>query len=222
MGSNPSADIFVPAERVSAFHLAFTFDKQHRLMARDLGSSGGTKVTYSGEVAARVSDSKWLMRVPSILGQKPPILSLTKQIQFEVVVPHCDTTQQDYIDKVKKFGERTTDPNLQLESLRLANAKDTQLPTKGKTPVKGSLLSPLLYRKLLGQGGFGIVHYEWNAVTGDEYAVKEPRPDLIEGKSFDRKDWENEAAMMGRISHVSTVPGAPTSPRLSILISLQP
>ena len=41
---------------VSRYHFSITFDEQSRPIARDLGSTGGTKVTYNGEEGQRLSN----------------------------------------------------------------------------------------------------------------------------------------------------------------------
>lgn len=51
--------VFQDISGISNFHLAFTFDDQYRLIARDLGSTGGTKITYEGESAGLTSTGCW-------------------------------------------------------------------------------------------------------------------------------------------------------------------
>ena len=65
-GHAANADLaFQNIPGISHFHLAFIIDGQHRPIVRDLGSTGGTKVTYNGEEGERLSNFDWLLEGPS-------------------------------------------------------------------------------------------------------------------------------------------------------------
>jgi hypothetical protein len=77
---------------VSKYHFALTFNDKNRPILRDLGSTGGTKVTYNGEDGQRLSNFDWPLRGPSIANGKPPILNITDLLQFKVILPDHTTT----------------------------------------------------------------------------------------------------------------------------------
>ena len=194
--------VFQNIPGISKFHFAFTFDDQYRPIVRDLGSTGGTKVTYNGENGQRRSKFDWLLQGPSIARGKPPVLNITDLIQFKVIVPPRDITLPDYIDKVTRFRAGTADPEDLSASFILLSAPGTRLPTGQQTPLTDA--SPILYKKKLGAGAFGVVKYTWNVTTGDEYVVKRPLQKLINSGQVDEISWRNEAEIMRGISHVST------------------
>lgn len=110
--------VFPNIPGVSKIHLAFTFDdKTNMPIARDLGSTGGTKVTYNGEPGERLSGFDWPLIGPSIAKGTHPILNITDRLQFKVIVPHRDFASPDYIEKVKRFRLGTADPENLFASL---------------------------------------------------------------------------------------------------------
>ena len=141
---------------------------------------------------------------PSIANGKPPILNITDLIQFKVIVPQRDFKSLDYINKVKKFRLGTADPEDLLASFIIQSAQGTRLPTGQQTPSTGSRSRPILYKKQLGKGTFGVVKYVWNLRTRQEYVVKRPLQKLINSGNVDEKSWREEAEIMQSISHVST------------------
>lgn len=187
---------------ISKFHLAFTFDDMNIPIARDLGSTGGTMVTYNGEQRERLSNYDWPLIGPSITNGKSPILNITDLVQFKVIVPDRDITSLEYMDKVKKFRVGTADPENLFASIIIQSAQVTRLPTGQQTPSTGSRSSPMLYKELLGKGTFGVVKYIWNVTTREEYVIKRPLPKLIKSGNFDEKSWREEAEIMRNISHV--------------------
>ncbi|KAL8725456.1 MAG: hypothetical protein Q9166_007350 [cf. Caloplaca sp. 2 TL-2023] len=199
-GCAPNVDlVFQDLPGISKFHLAFTFNDQNRPIARDLGSTGGTKVTYNGEEGERMSKFDWPLQGPSIARGKPPVLNITDLVQFKVIVPPRDITSQDYLDRVARFREGTTDPENLFASLILISAPGTRLPTGQQTPSTGP--RPIHYKKELGAGTFGVVTYVWNGTIDEENVVKEPLKKLIHSGNFDIKSWKREAGIMRHISH---------------------
>ena len=176
---------------ISTLHLAFTFDDQYRPIVRDLGSRGGSKITYNGEEGQRRSKFDWLLQGPEIVKGKPPVLNITDLIQFKVIMPPHDITSPDYIDRVQKFRVGTANPKGLFASFILQSAPGTKLPTGQQTPLTGS--HPILYKKKLGAGAFGVVKYVWNVTTGDEDVVKRPLPKLISSGKVDEEIWKREA-----------------------------
>ena len=189
---------------ISRFHLAFTFDDKNRPIVRDLGSLCGTKVIYDVEEGERRSNFDFLLQGPGILNNKPPVVNVTSHTQFKIVVPPHDIMAQDYIDRVNRFRQGAADPEYLFASLALQSAPGTQPSTGKHTPSR--LSGPVLYKKKLGEGVFGIVTYIWNATTGEEYAMKEPLVKVIRSGQVIIKDWKKEAQVMENISHVSAKP----------------
>ncbi|KAG6003509.1 hypothetical protein E4U21_002000 [Claviceps maximensis] len=189
----------------SNHHLAFTFDAQKRLIVRDLGSANGTAVTYHGEDPSFQSDFDWLLQSPSICRGRAPILYITRNIQFKVIVPGHDTKSIDHVNKVDKFCLGTTDPDELMAALILQSLQGTQLPSRQDAPSKRSTLRSCFVDEKLGSGAFGLVTYMWNVTTGDEFVVKRPLKKHIEAKSYRPKQWEKEANIMSRISHPNIV-----------------
>ncbi|KAF2680631.1 putative serine/threonine protein kinase, partial [Lentithecium fluviatile CBS 122367] len=199
-GWGDNVDVSLPKRRgISRCHFAFTFDDKNRLIARDLGSKHGIRVVYDEEKGDFQSKIDYLLQAPSILRTEHLVLYVGPGFQIKVVVPSHDVTSQDYFDRVTKFRQGWAHPEDLLDGLALLSAPRTQAPTGAQTPTDVSV--PVLYRKELGQGSFGVVSYVWNATTGEEYALKEPHKNNTENNNFDMEAWKKEAKMMGRISH---------------------
>lgn len=215
-GCAPSADFVLQSmPGVSKYHFALTFNEENRPILRDLGSTGGTKVTYDGEERQRLSNFDWPLRSPSIANGKPPILNITDLLQFKVILPNHDYTSPEYVAKVTQFHTGTEDPEDLFASLLIQSAQATRLPSRQQTPSRGSRSRPILYKKQIGKGAFGAVTFVWNLVTGEEYVVKRPLPNLIRSGMFVEKLWIREADIMQSISHVRT--GVPWSPCLPMI-----
>ncbi|KAI8955287.1 kinase-like domain-containing protein [Xylaria longipes] len=199
-GRSPEADITIKeGTDISTFHLAFTFDEQNRPIVRDLGSTGGTKLTYNGEEGERRSNFDWLLQGPSIVKDTPPVLNIADHVQFKVIMPPRDITSPDYIDRVKKFRETTADPDELLSSLIIQSTQSTRLPTGQRTPLESP--QPVLFKENIGEGGYGTVKYLWNVTTGDEYVAKTPLSVLIKTKKVKIEHWRTEADIMKSITH---------------------
>lgn len=84
--------IFQDISGISKFHLAFTFDDRNIPIARDLGSTSGTKVAYDEEEGERFSNFDWSLVGSSITNGKAPIVNITDLVQFKFIVPHRDST----------------------------------------------------------------------------------------------------------------------------------
>lgn len=174
---------------ISKYHFAITFDDQNRPIARDLGSRGGTKVTFNEEERERLSNFDWPLEGPSIANGKPPILNLTDLVQFKVILPHHDYTSPEYIDRVRKFRLGTGDPENLFASLIIQSAQGTRLPSGQQTPSMDSRSRPILYRKQAGKVNYGVVIYVWNLTTKEEYVMKRPLAKLIKSRTFSEKMW---------------------------------
>ncbi|KAL8927683.1 MAG: hypothetical protein Q9172_001243 [Xanthocarpia lactea] len=186
---------------VSKYHFAITFDEQNRPIARDLGSTGGTKVTYNGEKRQRLSNFDWPLVGPSITNGKPPILNITDLLQFKVIVPDRDYACPEYVDKVNKFRTGTGDPENLFASLIIQSGQGTRLPSGQQTPLTGPRSGPNFYKERIGNGAFGVVIYVWNLTTREEYVLKQPLAKLVKSRTISEKSWRKEAEIMGSISH---------------------
>ena len=212
MGCAPSADIPIqPWPGISKFHLALTLDDDGWPIARDLGSSGGTIITYDGEKGERRSNFSWQLRGPEILSNKALVLNLTDLVQFLLVIPPHDIASANYRRRVADFRKRTADPEDLFASLRVFSGPGTRLPTGTNTPLTRS--SPISYKKEIGRGQFGVVTYVWNVTTREKYVVKEPTSDRL--TTLELMAWKKEARVMHGISHDHIVAflGAQFSPR---------
>ncbi|KAL8678787.1 MAG: hypothetical protein Q9186_004897 [Xanthomendoza sp. 1 TL-2023] len=186
---------------VSRYHAAITFDDKNRPILRDLGSKGGTKVTYTGEEGQRLFNFEWPLEGPSIANGKPPILNITDLVQFKVILPHRDYTSPEWMEKVRKFRLGMEDPENLFASLIIQSAQGTQLPSGQQTLSKDSRSRPMLLKKRIGEGTFGVVTYVWNMATREEYVAKRPLDKLIKSRNFSEKTWRKEAQIMHSISH---------------------
>ena len=212
IGCASDADIAIqPWPGISRFHLALTFDDDGWPIARDLGSSGGTVITYDGEKGERLSNFPWQLRGPEILKNKALVLNLTDLIQFLLVIPPHDMASADYCCRVAEFRKRTAEPEDLFASLRVYSGAGTQLPTGTHTPLTRS--GPIFYKKEIGRGEFGVVTYVWNVTTREKYVLKEPTRDRL--TNLELKSWREEARIMRRVSHDHIVAflGADFSPR---------
>ena len=187
---------------ISKYHFAITFDDQNRPIVRDLGSKGGTKITYNGEEGERLSNFEWSLEGPSIAKGRPPILNLTNLVQFKVILPLREYTSPEYIERVRKFRLGTEDPENLFASLIIQKAQSTRLPSGQETPSISGRSRPILYRKKIDKGVYGEVIYVWNLTTREEYVVKQPLAKLIKSRTFGEKKWKREAEIMRSISHV--------------------
>ena len=142
---------------ISKHHFAITFDDQNRPIVRDLGSRYGTKVTYDGEKGQRLSHFHWSLEGPSIANGEPPILNITNQAQFKVILRDHDYASPEYIDKVQRFRTGTVDHEKLFASVDIQSASDTKLPSGQQTLSKVPHSGKNLFKKALGQGGFGLV-----------------------------------------------------------------
>ena len=202
---------------VSKYHFAITFDEQNRPILRDLGSAGGTKVTYNGEEGQRLSNFDWPLVGPSIANCQPPILNITDLLQFKVIVRDHNYTSPEHIDKVKRFRTGTMDPENLFPSLIIQSAQGTRLPSGQETPSRGPRSRPKLYKEQIGKGNYGVVIYVWSLLTREEYVLKQPLAKLIKSRNFAEKTWRKEAEIMQSVSHVST--GVPEPSCLLTLIA---
>ncbi|OAP55669.1 serine/threonine-protein kinase Chk2 [Fonsecaea erecta] len=215
-GTDADVELTIKASGVSRKHFAITFDGLYRPVIKDLQSQNGTMITYNGETGARLSDFTWSLEGPSILNGKPPVLHITDKIQFQILLPHCDYSSPQHIDRVTKFRMGSANPETLVASFHIDPSGVTKVDKVDKKSRKElESIQPgsgprVLYRQRIGQGGFGFVYYVWNANTREQYATKEPKePEKMTPQ--DLGSWKQEADIMAR-DHIVKFRGASFSP----------
>lgn len=179
------------------YHFALTFDKQKCLIVKDLNTTVGIRVIYDGEKGQRGHGVSWSARGPRLAQNKVPVIKIVGELQFKLVVPNHDVTSQTYLDNVAQFLQGTASVEDVFPDLKIIDRTQTELPTPGEalTPSE-QIPGPILWKRKIGQGNFGMVSYAWDVTSRAEYALKEPLPG-------NRGDWKREADIMKNISHVS-------------------
>lgn len=91
-GTAANVDFHLPtAAGVSDYHFAITFNSRNQPIVKDLGSLGGTKVTYTGERGQRLSNFEWPLLGPSIANGMPPLLHASSRSPHRAAIPHETT-----------------------------------------------------------------------------------------------------------------------------------
>ena len=194
-GSDPDCDfVLLETVGVSYHHLAFGFDDDYYFYVQDLGSTCGTMVKYGNKHQGRRRWGKCIIGGHDFLEDAGPIVvGVTQFLQFLVVVPVRNTKSPEYRAKVDKFRQGTAGTEDLFSGLKLKSRTATRRPSGTHSPLTGDVI----LSEKLGQGSFGVVWHVWNATTGKEYALKEPKD------KYDQSRWRLEAEIMRRISHVS-------------------
>ncbi|KAL7935635.1 putative serine/threonine protein kinase [Trichoderma chlorosporum] len=198
MGWDEKCDIILPKiPGISRYHAALTFDKENRLIVRDLNSSCGTRVTYDGDGSEFRVSFDWIVGGVDFVKDKTIRIEFINGLRCRLVVPHHDIKSQQYIDNVAKFRKGTGDIEDLAQLLEVQNYPATELPTQGRTQESLSIPSRPIYLKkaVLGEGTYGIVTHVYNVTNAEESALKEPK-----GK-FTLQGWENEVDIISAIPH---------------------
>ncbi|KAL7785997.1 putative serine/threonine protein kinase [Trichoderma afarasin] len=201
MGWSPDCDIVLPRTKaVSGYHAALTFNENNYLVVRDLGSRFGTRVAYDEEKARPGISMDWVVGGVDFVRDKMPILKITHDYHFRLVVPYHDIKSQQYIDNVAKFRQGTGDIADLAELIKVRSYTATELPTslEARTPFLNSS-GPVYWSRVLGNGSFGIVTQIFNTWTGEEYALKEPKNKSKTG--YKLEDWKKEVDIISNIQH---------------------
>lgn len=199
-GWDENSDIVLPwARGISFHHFAVTFDGRNYPVVKDLGSFSGIEVTYDRKGQGKRRDFVWIVGGYPIPEQTSIIINVNEQLKFQIVVPYHDISSQLYVDNVNKFRQGTTGVDNLVGQLDLRSRPPTERTSGTHTPGTG----PIVLKKALGEGGFGVVSYMWDVSTGAEHALKEPSSKAIRANIVDIDAWMKEARIMGQISHVS-------------------
>lgn len=203
-GWDSKCDVVLPwMQGISFHHFALKFDDHYRPIVKDLGSLGGTEITYDKGGKGKRSDFVWIVgghKVPN--ERKKIVITVNNYLRFQIVVSHHDITSQLYIDSVHRFRQGTANAENLLGRLDLGSRPPTERASGAQTPGSG----PIFLRKTLGKGAFGVVTHIWNVSTAEEYAFKEPSAEAVRERRVDVNSWRKEARIMGRLSHVSLAP----------------
>lgn len=200
-GWDPNADVRLPKwPGVSFHHFALTFDDDYFPIIRDLGSSCGTSVRYGNEATGPRQHTDFVVGGHNFLKLKsknPINIEIIQFLQFQLIVPHRDTTSPAYRKKVDIFLTGTTNADELLSGIKLASRAETQMPTGTHTPRTDAVV----LKEKVGSGAFADVYHVWNVTTREEYAEKGLSKAGRKKLNDPKKTWEKEARVMSRISH---------------------
>ncbi|KAK4151490.1 kinase-like domain protein [Chaetomidium leptoderma] len=179
-------------------HFALTFDDHYRPIIKDLGSFNGTEVTYDKQGEGKRSDFVWIIGGHEVPQEKKAIvININKNLKFQIVAAHHDITSPGYIDNVNRFRQGTANAENLFGRLDLRSRPQTELASGAHTPGTG----PIVLRKHLGEGTFGVVTHLWDVSTADECALKEPSEGAIWKRWVSVDEWMEEARIMRLVSH---------------------
>ncbi|KAK4064088.1 uncharacterized protein Triagg1_9244 [Trichoderma aggressivum f. europaeum] len=201
IGRSPDCDIFLPGGNdVSKYHAALTFNENNYLVVRELGSTVGTRVAYGDEKARPGISTDWVVGGVDFVRDKMPMLKITRNYRFRLVVPYHDIKSRQYIDNVAKFRQGTGNIADLAELIKVRSYTATEFPTslEARTPFLKSS-DPAYWSRVLGNGSFGIVTHIFNTCTGEEYALKEPKNTSKTG--YRLQDWKKEVDIISNIQH---------------------
>lgn len=217
LGRDPATSdiVLINTHTVSTRHCAITFEtgfkdtatkeQVYRLVLRDLGSSAGTAVEYSGEGGRHGIHQgirrgfRWILGGHKAIRKKAVIIQVDKTLMFRIVVPWRNLGSQEYKDSVRRFLQGTASADSLLGQLGFPSLPPTVPHTGAPTPGVG----PICLTRNLGQGAFGVVNYFWDVSEGHEFTVKEPVEQDSHGGVVDKAMWKHEARMLGLVKHVS-------------------
>lgn len=201
-GWDVNSDIVLPwIQGISFHHFALTFDEQNRLIVKDLGSFSGTEVTYDRKGQGKRSNFVWI-----IGGHKTPkgmtsiVINVHDTLKFQIVVSDHEIQSAQYVDNINRFRQGAASMDNLVSQIHLRSRPQTELASGAETPGT----DPIVLKRELGRGAFGVVSYIWDVSTGEEHALKEPSVEAIRAGKVKYDAWKNEARIMGQISHVSS------------------
>jgi hypothetical protein len=201
-GWDENSDIVLPyIQGISFHHFALTFDDQNRLIVEDLVSLSGTEVTYDTQGQGKRSKFVWIIgghRTPQ--QKKSVVINVNESLKFQIVVSHHDITSEQYVDNINRFRQGVASMDNLLGQLDLRSRPQTERASGAQTPGTG----PIVLKKVLGMGAYGVVSHVWDVSTGEEHALKEPSMKAVRAGKVEDDMWKKEARIMGQISHVSS------------------
>ncbi|KAI1108504.1 kinase-like domain-containing protein [Nemania sp. NC0429] len=197
-GSNPDSDVFINHPSISYHLFTLTYDAQRRLIVKDWGSSYGIEVRYGGEDSGRRSKFQWIVGGhPTPFTKRTIVINVNNHASFRIVVPPYSAASGAYNDEVDRFCKGTATAEDLFRALDMPSRPVTEQPSGSHTLGTGAIH----LKKKLGGGSFGVVYYYWNVSTGCEFALKRPPSAALRRRQFNLSAWENEAHIMGLVSH---------------------
>ncbi|KAK7429742.1 hypothetical protein QQZ08_003768 [Neonectria magnoliae] len=182
-GSGKDCAMIIPDNYASSLHFAVSFDKERRLVIKDLGSLRGTQVTYDGQGSGVRRNFTWIIGGNKMARKNRPIvIELSDNLSFEIKAAHYDVESQAYLGMVDRLCRDSRPALLNSQQCSGADEHNTE-----------SIYLALKLR----EGGFGVVTLRCNVSNGSKVAVKSP----VEGK-YNRAAWMKEGKIMSKLHHV--------------------
>ncbi|KAK4232843.1 hypothetical protein C8A03DRAFT_19953 [Achaetomium macrosporum] len=156
---------------------------------------------FGMNVDVLASDPPWWIYIPFALGTMVLTLAVWLTFKCSNVSPTSRILLEGNIERgfnrltrrrlqpdLEKGQQRSMSPQRRTAMFSVLGKKglDSACASGARTPASGRG-KPVKVRKKLGAGGFGVVYHVWNASTGEQYALKEPRED-----SGHEVKWERE------------------------------
>lgn len=205
LGTSPSCDIVLPKKEslrsLAPRQCVITFDSHGRLIVRDLQERSknrrGTAVMYMNKGGQKRLNFTWILGGdPFTELNKPIILALHDNLQFQIVAAQHDISSPQYQENLALFANRvaTDVHDLTLGGLGFDCLSSTAAASGAQTPSTDAIL---LKNGELGIGAQAVVFRLWDASTGDDYASKEPL-----AQKFYRR-LSAEVQLLSQVNHVS-------------------
>ncbi|KAM3512894.1 hypothetical protein MY11210_003450 [Beauveria gryllotalpidicola] len=216
IGRNALCDLALDHACLAQFHGAFTFDSSYRLIFKDLGSRHGTRVKYderddhnsdvrdcfgkpfyTGSAGLIRRDFAWIVGGPGISHKVEVRLGGT--LLIHVVIPDRNWSSHNHKESVRSFLRI----DLAVHSKQFLRAFKRALRPKRRAKKHNTLpLTPIYIHKAVGFGAFATTFRRWNASTGKEIAVKQPREGSLDDTTQDiRAIWANEIKILKTLKH---------------------
>lgn len=192
LGTDSSCDIGLPnVGRISPRHCCLRFRPNGQFIVQDV-SQHGTVVTYgnaeSNPLTEKRRNFEWVIGgAEAVEGYDKIVIEVDPEIRLQIVVNRYNTTPSGHgIDRFLR--EAAVDGALHLKSIDIQNIPSGE---PAQNPV-------YLFKKRLGEGGFGYVDCVCDASDGSLYASKGFFRDL-------KSNWRTEASILKTLSHVSKI-----------------
>ncbi|OAA69005.1 protein kinase [Cordyceps fumosorosea ARSEF 2679] len=198
-GCDRDSDVVLPdAAGVSAHHFSLSLDDRYRLVVRDLNSTAGTLVSFTGSgrpfsKTLRRRNFRWLVGGSNRMPSRDVMIYVAPGLSFRLELG-VDLARNEYAHKVESFRRGSG------ASQALFQAVNRRLRRRFTNNGAASLSRDPIYREaLLAVGGCGTATYVWDVSTGQEMVVKEPTNAYVPGN--DEHRWKAEAESMQRLCH---------------------
>ena len=174
-------------DEISRVHFYVTFNRQGRLVLKDL-SRAGTAVMYNGEaVTAPRTNFEWILFEESL-----KIDIKAKGTHFAVEIPSHQDCAFEYEDRLRSYLAEAQKISPAIHGLNLGSSGASIVASAAPDDPRTSRAYAFLNE--LGKGEFGAVYRALDASNEVAYAVK---------KSFKiTSQWPRETRLLARIKHV--------------------